>query len=66
MFDFKGKGFIEVEDITESNFVFRLPLSKEELGTYLRNDTVFKKMGRLKQQMFTKYFFPHQAKEQAP
>jgi len=30
----------------------------------LRNDTIFKKTSRLKQEIFTKFFFPHQVKEE--
>jgi hypothetical protein len=50
-----------VEDLTEAKFVYLLPISKEELADYLRNETIFKKMPKLKSQMLTKHFFPHQA-----
>jgi hypothetical protein len=46
--DFRGKGYVEVDDIVESKFVFKLPFTKEELATFLRNDTIFKKLPELK------------------
>lgn len=56
--DFKGKGHIEVADLTEAKFVYRLPISKDvriyhhylvkELESYLRENTIFKKTSKLK------------------
>lgn len=57
--DFNGKGYVEIEDLVGAKFVYLLPISKEDLADYLKNETIFKKMPKLKSQMLTKYFFPH-------
>ena len=47
-------------DIVNSKMTYRLPFTKIELGYFLENETVFKRMNKLSIDMFIKYLFPEQ------
>lgn len=61
LFDFKGHGYVTAENIYSSKLVWRLPMEKHLLKTFLLSATVFNKQEKLNIQDYTKYFYPNLA-----
>lgn len=43
MLDFRGHGFVTVQDFCNSKIMYRLPFTKDEFQKYLETCTVFKR-----------------------
>jgi hypothetical protein len=63
-FDFTGCGYVTAENIYNHNHCYRLPFTKDELKTYLLEESVFAKQPHLNIEAYTRQFYPNYADPQ--